>query len=192
MMDSAVAHLDDPAGVTDVWRWIRHEFGAIARLIAHSDKTFIAAINGPAAGVGLAWALSCDLAIASERAVIVPAFGKLGLLPEVGTSWALTRRLGYQGAYAYYLRGEHIDAQRALALGLVQEVVAHDALLAAAEQWCERVSAMPEHAMEMTKPLLRAVADASWEGALALEEFAEPSCFTTEAFARAVQRLSGG
>jgi 2-(1,2-epoxy-1,2-dihydrophenyl)acetyl-CoA isomerase len=191
MMDSAIAHLGDSAGVTDVWRWIRHEFGAIARLIAHCDKTFIAAINGPAAGVGLAWALSCDLAIASERAVIVPAFGKLGLLPEVGTSWALTRRLGYQGAYAYYLRGEHIDAQRALALGLVQEVVAHDALLDAADGWCERASAMPEHAMEMTKPLLRAVADASWDGALALEEFAEPSCFTTEAFARAVRRLSG-
>jgi 2-(1,2-epoxy-1,2-dihydrophenyl)acetyl-CoA isomerase len=74
---------------------------------------------------------------------------------------------------------------------LVQEVVAHDALLATAEQWCERASAMPEHAMEMTKPLLRAVADASWEGALALEEFAEPSCFTTEAFAQAVRRLSG-
>lgn len=192
MMNEAIAHLADTAGVTDIWRWIRHEFGAIARLIAHSDKTFIAAINGAAAGVGLAWALSCDLAIASERAVIVPAFGKLGLLPEVGTSWALTRRLGYQGAYAYYLRGEHIDARQALELGLVQEVVAHESLLAAAEAWCERASAMPEHAMEMTKPLLRAVADASWEGALALEEFAEPSCFTTEAFAQAVRRLSGG
>jgi len=190
MMDTAVAHLGDPAGTTDIWRWIRHEFGAIARLIARTDKTFIAAINGPAAGVGLAWALSCDLAIASERAVIVPAFGRLGLLPEVGTSWALTRRLGYQGAYAYYLRGAHIDAQQALRLGLVQEVVAHDRLLAAAEEWCERASAMPEHAMEMTKPLLRAVADASWDGALALEEFAEPNCFTTEAFAQAVRRLS--
>src|SRR5437870_3256815 len=82
-----------------------------------------------AAGAGLAWALTCDIAIASERAVIVPAFGKLGLLPEVGTSWALTRRLGYQGAYAYYLRGEHIDAHAALRMGLVQEVVPHDALL---------------------------------------------------------------
>jgi len=172
-----------------VWRWIRGEFGAIARLIAHSDTTFLAALNGAAAGVGLAWALTCDLAIASERAVIVPAFGKLGLLPEVGTSWALTRHLGYQGAYAYYLRGEHIDAQAALRLGLVQEVVPHDALLDAAEQWCDRVSAMPLHAMEMTKPLLRAVADASWDGALALEEFAEPSCFTTEAFAGAVRRM---
>jgi len=189
MMEDAVAHLASAPGVTDVWRWIRNEFGAIARLIARCDTTFVAALNGAAAGVGLAWALTCDIAIASERAVIVPAFGKLGLLPEVGTSWALTRRLGYQGAYAYYLRGEHIDAHAALRIGLVQEVVAHDAMLRAADEWCDRVSALPPHAMEMTKPLLRAVADASWDGALALEEFAEPSCFTTEAFAGAVRRM---
>jgi 2-(1,2-epoxy-1,2-dihydrophenyl)acetyl-CoA isomerase len=189
MMEAAVANLGEPPGTTDVWRWIRNEFGAIARLIARADTTFIAALNGAAAGVGLAWALTCDIAIASERAVIVPAFGKLGLLPEVGTSWALTRHLGYQGAYAYYLRGEHIDAQAALRMGLVQEVVPHEGLLAAAEAWCDRVCAMPPHAMEMTKPLLRAVADASWDGALALEEFAEPSCFTTEAFAGSVRGM---
>ena len=189
MMEDAVANLASAPGVTDVWRWIRNEFGAIARLIARSDTTFLAALNGAAAGVGLAWALTCDIAIASERAVIVPAFGKLGLLPEVGTSWALTRRLGYQGAYAYYLRGEHIDAHAALRMGLVQEVVPHDALLRVADEWCDRVSALPPHAMEMTKPLLRAVADASWDGALALEEFAEPSCFTTEAFAGVVRSM---
>jgi 2-(1,2-epoxy-1,2-dihydrophenyl)acetyl-CoA isomerase len=189
MMQAAVEHLGDPPGSTDAWRWIRNEFGAIARLIAHSDTTFLAAINGAAAGVGLAWAFTCDIAIASERAVIVPAFGRLGLLPEVGTSWALTRLLGYHGAYAYYLRGEHIDAHAAQRMGLVTEVVPHHALLDVADEWCDRVSAMPPHAMEMTKPLLRAAADASWDGALALEEFAEPSCFTTQAFAGAVQGL---
>jgi 2-(1,2-epoxy-1,2-dihydrophenyl)acetyl-CoA isomerase len=189
MMEMSLGHLADGPGTTDAWRWIRHEFGGIARLIARSDTTFIAALNGPAAGVGLAWALSCDIAIASERAVIVPAFGKLGLLPEVGTSWALTRRLGYQGAFAYYLRGEHLDAQAAQRMGLVQEVVAHERLLEAAAAWCDRVSAMPPHAMEMTKPLLRAVADSTWDGALTLEEFAEPSCFTTQGFADAVRAM---
>jgi 2-(1,2-epoxy-1,2-dihydrophenyl)acetyl-CoA isomerase len=189
MMDEGIARLTDPPGTTDIWRWIRSEFGAIARLIAHSDTTLIAAINGAAAGVGLAWALSCDIVIASERARIVPAFGRLGLLPEVGTSWALTRRLGYQGAYAYYLRGEHIDAETALSIGLLQEVVGHDELLEAAGEWADRVSATPAHAMEMTKPLLRAVADASWDGAIVLEEFAEPNCFTTQAFADAVQGM---
>jgi 2-(1,2-epoxy-1,2-dihydrophenyl)acetyl-CoA isomerase len=189
MMRMATENLSRPEGVADVWRWIRREFGGIARLIAGSDTIFIAAINGPAAGVGLAWALTCDLAIASERAVIVPAFGRLGLLPEVGTSWALTRQLGYQGALAYYLRGEHIDAHEAQRLGLVQQVVAHDALLAAADEWCARVAAMPAHAVAMTKPLLRAAADASWNDAVTLEEFAEPTCFTTAAFADSVHSM---
>src|ERR1700744_2999629 len=191
MMRSATEQLGNPEGVADVWRWIRREFGGIARLIAGSDTIFVAAINGPAAGVGLAWALACDIAVASELAVIVPAFGKLGLIPEVGTSWALTRRLGYQGALAYYLRGEHIDAQQAQRLGLVQQVVAHEGLLEAADEWCSRVAAMPPHAIAMTKPLLRAIADADWHQALTMEEFAEPICFTTAAFADSVQSMLG-
>jgi 2-(1,2-epoxy-1,2-dihydrophenyl)acetyl-CoA isomerase len=189
MMKVATESLGAPAGVADVWRWIRREFGGIARLIAGSDTIFVAALNGAAAGVGLAWALTCDLVIASERAVIVPAFGRLGLIPEVGTSWALTRRLGYQGALAYYLRGDHIDAHTALRLGLVQEVVEHDRLLQTADEWCSRIANLPPHAVAMTKPLLRATADADWNDALTLEEFAEPTCFTTAAFADSVQSM---
>jgi 2-(1,2-epoxy-1,2-dihydrophenyl)acetyl-CoA isomerase len=192
MMDGAPAALAAPEGATDIWRWIRYEFGGIVRLIARSDTAFIAAINGPAAGVGLAWALTCDLAIASERARIVPAFGRLGLLPEVGTSWALTRRLGYQGAFAYYAGGEHLDAERARELGLVHEVVPHDELLTAADAWCTRIATLPTHALAMTKPLLRAAADGSWENTLAMEEFAEPQCFTTGAFQQTVHELATG
>jgi 2-(1,2-epoxy-1,2-dihydrophenyl)acetyl-CoA isomerase len=189
MMEVAVESLSAPEGAADVWRWIRREFGGIARLIAGSETVFVAALNGAAAGVGLAWALTCDLVVASERAVIVPAFGRLGLIPEVGTSWALTRRLGYQGALAYYLRGDHIDAPTALRLGLVQEVVEHHRLLAAADEWCSRIADLPPHAVAMTKPLLRATADADWHDALTLEEFAEPTCFTTAAFADSVQSM---
>jgi len=191
MMQQTPQAVTAAEGVTDIWRWIRYEFGAIARLIARSDTAFIAALNGAAAGVGLAWALTCDLAIASERARIVPAFGRLGLLPEVGTSWAITRRLGYQGAFAYYARGEELDATRAQQLGLVHEVVPHERLLQAADAWASRIAALPPHAMAMTKPLLRAAADASWENALTMEEFAEPQCFTTSRFQDAVRELSG-
>jgi 2-(1,2-epoxy-1,2-dihydrophenyl)acetyl-CoA isomerase len=189
MMDEAPAALAAPEGATDIWRWIRYEFGAVARLIARSDTAFIAALNGPAAGVGLAWALTCDLLIASERARIVPAFGRLGLLPEVGTSWAITRRLGYQGAFAYYAGGEQLDARRARELGLVHEVVPHGELLRAADDWCSRIARLPAHAIAMTKPLLRAAADASWDQAITMEEFAEPQCFTTGAFQQSVQAL---
>jgi 2-(1,2-epoxy-1,2-dihydrophenyl)acetyl-CoA isomerase len=195
MMATVVDRLsnhDDPDGTTAIWRWIRYEFGGIVRLIARTDKAFIAALNGPAAGVGLAFALTCDLALASDRVRIVPAFGRLGLIPEVGTSWALTRRLGYQGAFAFYAGGRHLDAQDALAAGLVHEVHPHDELAGAVEGWCDRIAALPPHAIAMAKPLLRAASDAPWDGALAMEEFAEPACFTTEAFADAVRELTGG
>jgi 2-(1,2-epoxy-1,2-dihydrophenyl)acetyl-CoA isomerase len=191
MMGLAEERLAEPAGATDVWRWIRNEFGAVVRTIARTDKAFIAALNGPAAGVGLAWALTCDLAIAAEDAVIVPAFGRLGLLPEVGTSWALTRALGYQGAFAYFCSGRHLDAAEALERGLVNEVVPAAELESRVEQWCERICALPAHALEMGKPLLRAAADSSWDASLALEEFAEPNCFTTERFHSSVRTMLG-
>jgi 2-(1,2-epoxy-1,2-dihydrophenyl)acetyl-CoA isomerase len=199
MMQEQVARLADPAdeeGATLPWQWIRYQFGAMVRLIGRTDKAFIAALNGPAAGVGLAFALTCDLALAAQDAVIVPAFGRLGLVPEVGTSWALTRALGYRRAFAYYVGGEQIDARRAFELGLVNEVVPAGELMDAAMRWCDTLAALPRHAVPIAKPLLRAAADLSWEQALTLEEFAEPLCFTTRGFAEGVERVvaatSGG
>ncbi len=192
MMRLAEEHLGDAEGSTDVWRWIRYEFGGVARLIARSDTAFVAALNGPAAGVGLAWALTCDVVVASEDALIVPAFGRLGLVPEVGTSWALTRRLGYQGAFAFFAGGTPMDAARALELGLVQEVVAPDELTAAADRWCERIAALAPHALAMAKPLLRQAADNTWDATITMEEFAEPNCFTTDVFQTTVRSMIDG
>jgi 2-(1,2-epoxy-1,2-dihydrophenyl)acetyl-CoA isomerase len=183
---------DEPADTTDAWRWIRRQFGGVVRTIASTDKPFIAAINGAAAGVGLAFALACDILVASEEAVLVPAFGRLGLVPEVGTSWLLTRRLGYQGALALYVRGRHLEADEALRLGIIQEVCPHDELLATAATWCERIEQLPPHAFEMTKPLLRAAVDAPWEQSLALEEYAEANCFSTATLASAAAAIKRG
>lgn len=178
-------------GAAAIWRWIRNQFGGVARTIVSTDKTVIAAINGAAAGVGLAFALASDVIIASERARIVPAFGKIGLIPEVGTSWFLTRRLGYHGAFGLFASGEILDGARAGELGLVNEVVAHEDLLPAAERWCERIEALPPHVPEMMKPLLRRAADATWEQSIAMEEFAEPSTFTTAGHRAGVAALLG-
>ena len=192
LMKRATEHLADPdgeGGAYEIWRWIREQFGGMSRLIANSDKGFVAAINGPAAGVGLAFALTCDIILASEGAILVPAFGRLGLIPEVGTSWALTRRVGYQRAFEFYVGGEHVTAEQAAELGLVNHVVPPDELLPRAREWGERIAALPPHAVRMAKPLLRGVADMPWEHALRMEEFAEPTCFTTAAFARNVDAL---
>jgi 2-(1,2-epoxy-1,2-dihydrophenyl)acetyl-CoA isomerase len=187
--NAAIRDSDNPSDTADAWRWIRRQFGGVVRTIASTDKLFVAAINGPAAGVGLAFALACDVIIASERAVLVPAFGRLGLVPEVGTSWLLTRRLGYHGAIDYYVKGEPIGATEALQLGLVSEVHDHEMLLDGAEEWCNRAAAMPVHAFEMTKTLLRAAVDAPWEQTLRLEEFAEANCFSTETLGEAAGSL---
>ena len=65
-----------------------------------------------------------------------------------------------------------------------------DELLDRARSWCSRIAALPSHALPIAKPLLRAAADASWEQALAMEEFAEPMCFTTGGFADGVRRVT--
>jgi 2-(1,2-epoxy-1,2-dihydrophenyl)acetyl-CoA isomerase len=180
---------DGEQGATAIWRWIRNQFGGVVRLITRTDKAFVAAVNGPAAGVGLAFALACDLILLSERARLVPAFGRIGLLPEVGTSWLLTRRLGYHRTFELFASGRVLSGAEAHELGLGNELVEHDRLLGAAREWCERIDALPEHVVPMMKPLLRAAADASWEQSLAMEEFAEPSTFSTRAHREAVREL---
>jgi 2-(1,2-epoxy-1,2-dihydrophenyl)acetyl-CoA isomerase len=183
---------DRTSGTPGAWRWIRSEFGGIARLIARTDKAFVAAVNGAAAGVGLAFALACDMIVASERARIVPAFGRIGLLPEVGTSWLLTRRLGYQRTFELFAHGRELSAREAHELGLVNDVVPHDELDAATRRWCARLARLPEHVVPMMKPLLRGAADMTWEQAMTMEEFAEPHCFTTGAHREAVAELLEG
>jgi len=176
-------------GATTIWRWIRYQFGGVVRAISQSDQQFIAAINGPVAGVGLAFALACDHILASERASLVTAFGKIGLVPEVGTSWLLTRRIGYHKTMELFLHGEPLNAEQAEKMGLVNRVVPHAELLDAAQSWAEKVCRLPENVTAMAKAQLRKIADMSWEQALVMEEFAEPICFTTEPHRQAVRAV---
>jgi 2-(1,2-epoxy-1,2-dihydrophenyl)acetyl-CoA isomerase len=193
MRDAARPMLEESdGGATEIWRWIRNEFGAIAKLITRTDKAFIAAVNGAAAGVGLAFALACDILIVSEQARIVPAFAGVGLIPEVGTSWQLTRRLGYQRTFELFATGRHLSGADAAELGIANAVVPHDRLLSEALARVEQIEAAPEHVITMMKPLLRNAADMTWEQAIAMEEFAEPNCFTTSAHRDAVTQLLGG
>ncbi|HEX8205679.1 MAG TPA: enoyl-CoA hydratase/isomerase family protein [Solirubrobacteraceae bacterium] len=185
----AVRDAADPSDTTEPWRWIRRQFGGIVRTIAGAEQAFVAAINGPAAGVGLAFALACDVLIASDRALLVPAFGRLGLVPEVGTSWLMTRRLGYHGALAVAVEGRPIAAEEAARLGLVQQVCPHERLLEEAHAWCERVEALPPHLFPMTKRVLRGAADMSWHEALTMEEFAEPNVFSVASVSEAADAI---
>ncbi|MGB2941108.1 MAG: enoyl-CoA hydratase/isomerase family protein, partial [Candidatus Dormiibacterota bacterium] len=179
-------------GAVGMWRWIRYQFGGVVRTIAKSDKVFIAAVNGPAAGVGLAFALAADIIVASEKARLVTAFGPIGLVPEVGTSWLLTRRLGYQKTFEIYIDGRALSAQEALTLGLVNEVVPHEQLMDRAMHWAGKAEGMADHLLALTKNILRNAADLTWDQAIAMEEFAEPMCFTASAHRDAVETFLAG
>jgi len=116
----------------------------------------IAAVNGPAMGAGCDLALMCDVRIAAQSARFAESFVKLGIISGDGGAWLLPRIIGFSKASELALTGETIDAEEALRIGLVSEVVPDGDLLAAARKVADRIAANPPHATRMTKRLLRA------------------------------------
>lgn len=119
------------------------------------DVPTIAAVNGPAIGAGCDLACMADIRIASEKASFAESFVKLGLIPGDGGAWLLQRVVGYARAAEMSFTGDTVDAQAALAMGLVSRVVPHEALLAEANALAERIAANPGQALRMTKRLMR-------------------------------------
>jgi enoyl-CoA hydratase/carnithine racemase len=124
---------------------------AFARL----DVPVIAAVNGPAIGAGCDLACMADIRIASEKAKFAESFVKLGIIPGDGGAWLLPRVVGYAKAAELTFTGETIDAQAALACGLVSRVVPADQLMAEARALAERIAANSGAALRMAKRLLR-------------------------------------
>jgi 2-(1,2-epoxy-1,2-dihydrophenyl)acetyl-CoA isomerase len=106
-------------------------------------KPTVALVNGPAAGAGMSIALSCDIRICSDRALFVTAFDRVGFSGDYGGSWLLQRLVGYGQAIELYLTGDKIDAKRALALGIANDVVAHDDLLEEGLRFCAQLASGP-------------------------------------------------
>ncbi len=140
------------------------------------DVPTIAAVNGPAIGAGCDLACMCDIRIASEKARFAESFVKLGIVPGDGGAWLVQRVIGYQRAAELTFTGDTIDAQTALSIGLVAQVVAHDALLDAARDLAARIAVNPGPALRMAKRLLRqaqaARLDESLEMAAAMQALA--------------------
>ena len=118
------------------------------------EKPVIAAVNGPAAGAGLSFACACDLRVASDSATFVPAFINIGLIPDTGGSYFVSRLLGYARAFEWLASGRRLSAAEAHAWGLVSEVVEHDRLAARAAELAASLAAMPTRGIALTKRLL--------------------------------------
>jgi len=118
----------------------------------------IAAVNGPAIGFGMDLALLCDLRIASSKGRFSQAFVKMGVLPDIAGFWLLPQLVGRDTAAELLMTGDMIDADRALALGLVSQVVPDDQLETTAHELARRVAMNPPLAVRYIKEALRRAA----------------------------------
>ena len=138
----------------------------IPKALYHLDVPVICAINGPAIGAGLDLTCMCDIRIASEKATFAESFVRVGIVPGDGGAWLLPRAVGMARASEMAFTGEAIDAQQALAWGLVSRVVPHGDLLTQARALAAKIAANPGAVMRMTKRLLREGEHSSLESLL--------------------------
>lgn len=127
----------------------------IGPAISELEVPIIAAINGPAIGLGLDIACMCDIRIMADSAVVAESYVKLGIIPGGGGGWLLPRLIGPQRANLMTLTGDAIDAATAIDYGLVAEVVPGDRLLPRAKELAAKIAANPGHATRMAKRLMR-------------------------------------
>lgn len=125
------------------------------RAIAGASVPIVAAVHGPAVGIGATVLLHCEHVVAADDAVLKFPFVSMALVPEAGSSLLLPRVTGYLRAAEVLLTGETIEAGRALELGLVSRVVPVGQHVDAAREFCENVAAQPPAAVRLTKRLLR-------------------------------------
>ena len=144
------------------------EMQEIAHLLHTGPKPTVAAVDGPAMGSGLALVAACDRVIATARAIFGCAFGRVGLVPDVGAAWTLTHRLGAGAARDLMLRSRTVDVDEARALGLVDEVADEGDLHDRARAWAGDFERTAPGAVAALKRLLAAGA-ASFDDFLAIE-----------------------
>jgi 2-(1,2-epoxy-1,2-dihydrophenyl)acetyl-CoA isomerase len=150
---------------------LKRKYNPIVQRIRKMDKPVVASLNGVTAGAGLGLALACDLRAASDKATFHEAFIKVGLAPDSGTSFWLTRILGLGKAMEVGLLGEPIDANRALSLGLVNWVFPADMLKVEVTKIAERLARGPTKAMGLTKRALNRAIVVDMDSALEYEMY---------------------
>ncbi|MBV9905349.1 MAG: enoyl-CoA hydratase/isomerase family protein, partial [Alphaproteobacteria bacterium] len=115
----------------------------------------IAAVNGPAIGLGNDVACLADMRLAADNAIFGATFLKIGLVPGDGGSWILPRTIGHARAAELFFTGDTIDAQTALAWGLVSRVVPAADLMKEAHTLAAKISRQPPDVLRMTKRMMR-------------------------------------
>ena len=172
-------------GGLDVGAILREHYAPAIRAIRSMDQPVVAAVNGVAAGAGFSLALACDLRIAAESASFVQAFVRIGLIPDLASTYFLPRLIGPARAAELMMLGETVDAARALALGIVNRVVPDAALAATAAELAGRLARGPR-SIGLTKRALEFSHENDLETQLAVEERLQTEATTTSDFVEGV------
>ncbi|HUB73158.1 MAG TPA: enoyl-CoA hydratase-related protein [Solirubrobacteraceae bacterium] len=175
-----------PDGRPDVYAMLTERYHPIMHAIREAPKPVIAAVNGPAVGIGCSLALCCDLVLAAESAYFLLAFVNIGLVPDGGSSLFVPARAGMARASEMALLGERVPAAKALAWGLVNRVVADESLRGEAAALAERMAAGPTRSYAGSKRLVNNWLYARMEEQLELEARLQQDMSASEDFVEGV------
>ena len=149
--DRAVA----PGDAVDLGETVEECWNPLVRTLAQLPQPVIAKVNGVAAGAGASLALACDLVVAARSAKFIQSFSALGLVPDTGGSWHLTRHLGQARAMGLAMTGEPLSAERAAEWGLIWKCVDDDALDGEVEILASKLAALPPLGLAAIKRMIR-------------------------------------
>jgi 2-(1,2-epoxy-1,2-dihydrophenyl)acetyl-CoA isomerase len=158
----------DP-GAADLGTELRARYNPIILAMRRLEKPIIGAINGVAAGAGLSLALACDIRLAADTASFIEVFGRVGLVPDTGSSWFLPRLVGYARAAEMAFTADPVDAATAERIGLVNRVVPAADLLTEAQALAARLASAAPLALGLAKRALNRALEANLEQALEFE-----------------------
>ena len=154
-------------------------------------RPVLAAVNGPAAGVGVSLALACDLTVATESSYFLLAFTKIGLMPDGGASALVAASIGRARALRMALLAERMPAAEALALGLIAEVLADEDFAAGVDALAAALAAGPADALGATKLAINDATLTELDAAFARERTGQLALIAAADFAEGVDAFLG-
>lgn len=145
------------------------EYRPIFECIATMEQPVIAAVGGSAAGIGMSYALACDLLVMADNAFLLSPFSTISLVPDGGLNWLLVHQLGYRRAFQLAVEAERISAPRCVELGLANRAVPADQLMAETLSWAHSLAARAPLSMAATKKAMRHAAAHDWASTFDVE-----------------------
>jgi 2-(1,2-epoxy-1,2-dihydrophenyl)acetyl-CoA isomerase len=148
---------------------LQQEYRPIFECIAEMDQPVIAAVGGSAAGIGMSYALACDLLVMAEDAFLLSPFTTISLVPDGGLNWLLVHQLGYRRAFQLSIECERISAERCVQLGLANRIVPAGTLLDDTVAWARSIAERAPLSLAATKKAMRHAAGHDWASTFDVE-----------------------